>query len=202
MSLSGKNLQELGVEFKETGSEQAFTELYNRLKPGLQNYVGKIMKSQSDIDVIVANTFALAHEKIYQYNPEWHISTWIYRIAYTTTCMELRNRKKDALVRFSELEETDNKNTISKLEYDFLGDYKDHLTLGEEEAEHEQKLIKLQTILKEMPEKFKTVLMDRYYNNLKYEEISEKYNLPLQTVKNRIFRAKHILKEKLEASIS
>lgn len=194
-----KTLQELAIEFKSTGSEKSFTELYNRLKPGLLNYVKKIIKDPSDVDVIVANTFATAHEKIYQYNPEWHISTWLYRIAYTTACMELRIRKKEALVRFSEIENEEFGN-MSKIEYSFLGDYKDGLILREEENERELKIRQLQTIISEMPEKFKTVLIDRYYNNLKYEEISEKYQLPLQTVKNRIFKAKNILKEKLKHS--
>ena len=193
-----KNLQELGVEFKTTGSEKAFTELYKRLKPGLESYVGKIMKTQYDIDTIISTTFSIAHEKIHQYNPEWHISTWVYRIAYTATCMELRNRKKEALVRISELEDTDNGSSFSKIEYDFLGEYKDDLVLGEEKDSYEKKIQYLQKVIREMPEKFKTVLIDRYYNNLKYEEISDKYKLPLQTVKNRIFKAKIILKEKLE----
>lgn len=201
MSLGQKNLQELGLEFKNTGSDQSFTELYNRLKPGLLKYVSKIIKNPSDVDVIVANTFATVHEKIHQYNPEWHISTWVYRIAYTSACMELRNRKRDSLIHFSELEDNENKNSISKLEFDLLGEFKDHLVDGEEVEEKEKVIIKLHELLESLPEKFKAVLLDRYYNNLKYEEISEKYNLPLQTIKNRIFRAKVILKEKLENSV-
>jgi RNA polymerase sigma-70 factor (ECF subfamily) len=201
MSLGQKNLQELGLEFKNTGSDQSFTELYNRLKPGLLKYVSKIIKNPSDVDVIVANTFTTVHEKIYQYNPEWHISTWVYRIAYTSACMELRNRKRDSMIHFSELEDNENKNSISKLEFDLLGEFKDHLVDGEEVEEKEKVIIKLHELLEALPEKFKEVLLDRYYNNLKYEEISEKYNLPLQTIKNRIFRAKVILKEKLESSV-
>lgn len=193
-----KNLQELAIEFKTTGSEKAFTELYTRLKPGLQNYIGKIIKYQADVDSVLANTFSIVHEKIHQYNPEWHISTWVYRIAYTTTCMELRIKKKDAFVRFSEMEDSDTIGSVSKIEYDFLGEFKDDLILEEEQRERERKVEHLKSIIRDMPEKFKTVLIDRYYNNLKYEEISIKHHLTLQTVKNRIFKAKNIIKEKLQ----
>jgi DNA-directed RNA polymerase specialized sigma24 family protein len=40
---------------------------------------------------------------------------------------------------------------------------------------------------------YKGILEDRLLNNLKYEDIADKYNLPLQTIKNRIRRGKAII---------
>jgi DNA-directed RNA polymerase specialized sigma24 family protein len=40
---------------------------------------------------------------------------------------------------------------------------------------------------------YKGILEDRLLNNMKYEDIADKYNLPLQTIKNRIRRGKAII---------
>jgi DNA-directed RNA polymerase specialized sigma24 family protein len=46
--------------------------------------------------------------------------------------------------------------------------------------------------LKEM---YKGIVVDRLINDMKYEDIAEKHNLPLQTIKNRIRRGKAIIEE-------
>ena len=46
-----------------------------------------------------------------------------------------------------------------------------------------------------IPEKYPVILTLFYINDLSHEEISQALNLPLGTVKNRIFRAKDKLKE-------
>ena len=40
---------------------------------------------------------------------------------------------------------------------------------------------------------YKEIIEDRLINQMKYEDIAAKYNLPLQTIKNRIRRGKSII---------
>jgi DNA-directed RNA polymerase specialized sigma24 family protein len=44
---------------------------------------------------------------------------------------------------------------------------------------------------------YKEIIEDRLLNDMKYEDIAEKYNLPLQTIKNRIRRGKSIIAENM-----
>jgi DNA-directed RNA polymerase specialized sigma24 family protein len=44
---------------------------------------------------------------------------------------------------------------------------------------------------------YKDIIEDRLINQMKYEDIAAKYNLPLQTVKNRIRRGKSIIAENI-----
>ena len=45
---------------------------------------------------------------------------------------------------------------------------------------------------------YKEIIEDRLLNDMKYEDIAEKYDLPLQTIKNRILRGKRLIQEELE----
>jgi len=45
---------------------------------------------------------------------------------------------------------------------------------------------------------YKEIIEDRLLNNMKYEDIAAKHDLPLQTVKNRIRRGKSIIAESMD----
>ena len=46
-----------------------------------------------------------------------------------------------------------------------------------------------------LPEDYRVVIEEKFYNELQYEEISKKLNIPLHTVKNRVARGKRMIKE-------
>jgi RNA polymerase sigma-70 factor (ECF subfamily) len=138
------------------------------------------------------------YNKIDSYDPKWHISTWIYRIAYTSACMELRYRKGRKITHMSDLESSDNKNLISKIEFDSIDNYADHLILAEEKAELDENALRLRKIVSSLPDEYRIVVEEKFFNDLKYDEIAQKLEIPLHTVKNRISRGKRIIKEKYE----
>jgi RNA polymerase sigma-70 factor (ECF subfamily) len=53
-------------------------------------------------------------------------------------------------------------------------------------------------MIQELPEELRTPFLMRVINELPYQEIAEILDVPLQTVKNRIFKARGILREKRE----
>ena len=52
--------------------------------------------------------------------------------------------------------------------------------------------------LKEIPDKYRIIIVLRYYENLNYNEIAKLFDKPLGTVKTEIYRAKALLKNKLK----
>jgi RNA polymerase sigma-70 factor (ECF subfamily) len=146
----------------------------------------------------VSEVMTVAYNKIDTYDPKWHISTWIYRIAYTHSCMELRNRKKRKVTFMTDVENSENKNLLSKIEFDSIDSYVDDLVAIEDKREHEDNLTRLRTLFSTLPEDYRVVIEEKIFNDLKYEEIAEKLEIPLHTVKNRISRGKRILKEQYE----
>jgi len=192
------SLKDLGFKFKATRSEKAFKELYDRIRPGLYNYIYSIVKNTDDVENLISEVMTTAYNKIDTYDPKWHISTWIYRIAYTHSCMELRNRKKRKITFMTDVENSENKNLLSKIEFDSIDGYVDDLVAIEDKKEHEDNLTRLRTLFSTLPEDYRVVIEEKIFNDLKYEEIAEKLAIPLHTVKNRISRGKRILKEQYE----
>ena len=56
---------------------------------------------------------------------------------------------------------------------------------------------RLESALEQMPAPYRRVLLLRYQGDLRYDEIASLTKLPLGTVKNRIFRAREMLKRAL-----
>lgn len=192
------SLKDLGLKFKETRSEKTYTELYHRIRPGLFNYVNGILQKSEESDHIVSQVMSIVYDKIDKYDPKWHISTWIYRIAYTHACMAIRYRKANKTTPMSHFENSENKNWISKIEFDSIENHTDHLVAREESDEHLAQLTKMRNIVESLPEEYKSVIEEKFFNDLQYDEISKKLNIPLHTVKNRVARGKRIIKEMYE----
>ena len=74
-----------------------------------------------------------------------------------------------------------------KTEQDFL----------EEDDELMSKYGRALTEIENLKGMYKEIVIDRLINEMKYEEIAEKHDLPLQTIKNRIRRGKAIIEENM-----
>lgn len=199
-----KSYRELTENFLTTRSEADFTALFYKVKPGLTTYINKIVKDREMSEDIAVNTLTKLWTKIDQYDPQYQITTWLYRIAFNDALGHINNRNKqsslDALsdygVEVSENGEFVNgahglngaiEDYVMKTEQDFL----------EEDDELMSKYGRALTEIENLKEMYKEIVIDRLINEMKYEEIAEKHDLPLQTIKNRIRRGKAIIEENM-----
>ena len=135
-------------------------------------------------------------DKIELYNTQWNISTWIYRIAYVNACGYLRAMRTSKTTPMSYFENSNDMDLTSKIEFQSIDGYKDSLELSEESEVISKQNSNLLDLVESLDSQFSNVLRDKFWENMKYEEIADKYEIPLQTVKNRIFRGKNMLNEK------
>ena len=56
--------------------------------------------------------------------------------------------------------------------------------------------------IQELPEEFRELIGLRHFTGLSYEEIAELKGMPLGTVKNKLFRARAVLKDRLAGELS
>jgi RNA polymerase sigma-70 factor (ECF subfamily) len=194
--MANVSYRELAENFIQSKSEKDYKVLYDKIKPGLENYVFNVVKDNEAKDDIVTNTLTKMWTKIDQYDPQYQITTWLYRIAFNECLGWIRQRNKkrsiDAL-KDSGIEvsryyaRTSAKDLLVEMEYkseqDFLDEDTDLMN------RYEMALKGIEN-LKPM---YKGILEDRLLNNMKYEDIAEKHDLPLQTIKNRIRRGKAII---------
>lgn len=200
------NYRELTENFLETRSEKDYTSLYRKIKPGLRLYIGKIVKDSEATEDILVNTLTKMWTKIDQYDPQYQITTWLYRIAFNECLGFINERnKKTSLTRLQEygLEVNDGGTvaieTIGSLVEDM--DFKTEMDLWEEDNELQARYESCLRAMEQLKPIYRDILVDRLINKVKYENLADKYKLPLQTIKNRIRRGKSLIAESVGQKI-
>jgi len=199
MPKSNKSYRELSENFFTSRSERDYVELYNKVKPGLRSYIYNVVKDNNAADDILVNTLTKLWTKIDQYDPQYQITTWLYRIAFNECLGYIRKRNRsysiDGMREFG-VEITES-NKLSYSAQDLLIEYhqmseQDYL---EEDTHLQNQYESALESIKNLQPLYQTILEDRLLNNMKYEDIAAKHNLPLQTIKNRICRGKTLIAE-------
>jgi RNA polymerase sigma-70 factor (ECF subfamily) len=195
----------LMLDFQATKSHQSFTKLYKKLSPSLKNYIRGIVKDSDVTEDLLANTFSKIYTKIDQYDPQWQASTWSYTIAHRE-CLRWIKKERNPRVSLSYFNENgsdvisdDDTNVMSNSNTSKI-EVENHKTesqfLEEDEALTSQFDYAIESIQNLKP-MYREILTDNLINGMKYREIADKYELPLQTIKNRIRRAKQLVAESL-----
>ena len=195
----------LMLEFQATKSHQAFTKLYKKLAPSLKNYIRGIVKDSDVTEDLLANTFTKIFTKVDQYDPQWQASTWSYTIAHRE-CLRWIKKERNTRVSLSYFNENGSEvisdddsvsisNSITS-SIEIEGDRTESQWLAEDEALTNQFNFAIESIQNLKP-MYREILNDNLVKGMKYREIADKYDLPLQTIKNRIRRAKQLVADSL-----
>lgn len=206
MKVNSNNLsyRELAENFVATKSEADYLQLYKKVKPGLRSYIFKTVKDSAAAEDILTNTLTKLWTKIEQYDPQYQITTWLYRIAFNECLGYIRERNRkyslDSMQEFGlDVEESTGRITsnISELMEDY--EMKSEADYLAEDAELDQMYESTLVAMDKLKPIYKNILVDRIVNEMKYEDLADKYNLPLQTIKNRIRRGRLLVIEMVEA---
>lgn len=134
-------------------SHRAFAELVSQYSSTLYWQIRHIVVNHDDADDILQNTFLKAWNNLDSFRGESKLSTWLYKIAYNESITYMK-QKKEALSIDSE--EASVANTLESDEY-FDGD---------------KTQILLQQAIDTLPNKQRAVFTMKYFDDMKYEEIS------------------------------
>ena len=173
-------------------NEAAFMEMYNRYKDGLRIHVGKIIPPW-DVEDICMQTFLKAFLHIESYDSsKSEFRTWLYTIGWNTALDHIGKKKR----------EQDNMPTMSIDNDDEAGATR--ITAPDKSAEeaisYQEDYDKLIRYIEGLADLYRDIARDRFVGECEYNEIAEKYNLPINTVKTRIKRAKELLQKMMETS--
>jgi RNA polymerase sigma-70 factor (ECF subfamily) len=192
------NIQILAESFIESKSTKCFKSLYERLKPGITNHCYLILKNKELAEDAFSNTMTKIWQKIYQYDKEKaNFSTWTYNIARNESLLILKTGKRFYSHSDEEMEYFSSKSTFS----DLGGQY-----LMEEDPAYSS-LFETQTIdtvyesvleeIRELPEIYREIMVDREINGMKYKDIAEKYGIKKRSIATRIRRARARIRKKM-----
>lgn len=160
----------------------------------LYGYCNSILKNEADAEEALQDTFIKVYNKIDMFNSATNFNAWIYRIASNTAKDILRkNKNKSKCISFDKPFEDDiSSNSIGK-----CMEVADNSNNPSSKLQTNEAKSAIMKEISELPELYKEVLLLRHIDDLNYEEIADVLGCRVGTVKSRLFRAREILKEKL-----
>ena len=184
-SLKAKRDYELICKARENGDQKAYTELMELYREQIYYMLLKMTKSTTDADDLTIEAFGKAFKSIDKYTPEFAFSTWLFRIA-TNNCVDNKKKKKAQTVSIETYFVNDNQDVV---EFNITSPTPN----PEEKIIEQQKHQILRNIIKELKPHYKILVEKRYFEEKSYEEIATELNMPIGTVKAKLFRAKEFL---------
>jgi RNA polymerase sigma-70 factor (ECF subfamily) len=171
------------------GDTDVFAELVERYKRGIANFIGASVRSAADVSDLSQETFLRAYAHIDTFNPQLgRFSTWIYQIARNVVRTHLgKTQRRPQTQELPEEQTLENSLPDLSIDADPAG--------GVLRAEAEREL---RAALGELPERTRTVLALRYFDNMEYHTIASTLGLSLGNVKTLIHRGKIALAKKMQ----
>jgi len=168
------------------GKQEAFGQLVERYQKPIFNFIYRFYGNYELAQELTQETFLRCYQFLKSYDPERKFSTWLYTVAKNLCIDELKKQRSAHEIPLDDvLSAVDAKDAEGSIHHN----QQTECIRGEEN-------FKLLEALQELPAAARTVLLLHYFQGLSYQEIGETLNLPVSTVKIRIFRAKKILLEK------
>ncbi|WP_433746354.1 RNA polymerase sigma factor SigW [Falsibacillus pallidus] len=170
------------------GDQNAFAEIVELYKDKVYQVCYRILGNRHEAEDIAQEAFIRAYINIESFNQSRKFSTWLYRIA-TNLCIDRIRKKKPDYYLDAEVSGTDGLTMYSQVAAD--------VALPEEELEKMELRDNVHKEILKLPQKYRTVIVLKYIEELSLNEISEILDLPLGTVKTRMHRGREALRKQL-----
>lgn len=166
------------------GREAGFEELVNRYQRQITSYVYRMLNNYDASLDVTQEVFIKVYNSLEKYSSDYKFSTWLYRIAHNAAIDYMR------------------RNSVAQQSLDIEtkdGTYQLQIESGqpnpEQERERSEWRTEIESVVKCLPSAYRELIVLRHAQDLSYDEIAEVTGLPLGTVKNRLFRAREMMRE-------
>jgi RNA polymerase sigma-70 factor, ECF subfamily len=171
------------------GDQNAFGEIVEMYKDKVYQISYRMLGNRHEAEDIVQEAFIRAYVNIQRYNLELKFSTWLYRIT-TNLCIDRIRKKKPDYYLDAEVKGAEGLTMYSQVP--------SKTTLPEDDVESLELQDTIQKEIMKLPEKYRSVIVLKYIEELSLKEISEILEMPLGTVKTRIHRGRESLRKRLQ----
>jgi RNA polymerase sigma-70 factor (ECF subfamily) len=175
------------IHLSRTGDRGAFVELVELYRNKIQRLGYRMLMNKLDSEDIVQETFIRVYLNLNHYDESQKFSTWIYRIG-KNVCIDLLRKKKPVHSLDAEMTDDDDFNFYSRIPSE--ENTPEHIVLQSETQDQIRKGIN------KLSDKYRNVITLYYLDELSLQEISERLNLPVTTVKTRLHRGRDLLRKK------
>lgn len=166
------------------GRSDGFEELVRRYQRPIISYVFRMLGDyEASLDV-TQEVFIKVYNSLSKYSAEYKFSTWLYRIAHNAAVDHMR--RNSITPQSLETENADGSYQIQ---------IESRCSSPEQDQERREWRTEIDAVVRCLPTAYRDLILLRHARDLSYDEIAEVTGLPLGTVKNRLFRAREMMRE-------
>jgi RNA polymerase sigma-70 factor, ECF subfamily len=173
------DLDRVSVQAALRGDQAAFADLVTRYQSAVYNMAYRMLGDATEAEDAAQEVFVRAWNQLHTFQLDRRFSTWLLSIA-SHYCIDLLRRRRPTAP---------------------LDDVALYVESGEPEPDEValegEKREMVQRLLKTLPDKYRSVTVLRYYNDLSYDEIARITGLTESAVKTQLHRARRMLAEQL-----
>jgi len=176
------------------GEEGLFGELVARYQGRVVSHLIRVVGRREEALDLAQEVFLKVFQALSRFNSAYRFSTWIFRIASNAGIDFLRKRRIKTVSLDAPpagAEEEEGPRQVASAEPD------PHNVLRNLERRS-----RIDAEIAALPPEFRELISLRHFAGLSYEEIAETKKLPLGTVKNKLFRARAVLRERLAGELT
>ena len=181
--LSDERLVELSLD----GDEDAYGILVRRYQRRLTAFLSQLVGDMELARELSQEAFVRAWSALERFNPKYRFSTWLFRIAHNLGIDQLRRRRLLTTPLYRTDSEGDEVEVVvPDLDKDPLGHLENRALASE-----------LREVIDGLRPEYRELVLLRHFGGLSYQEIADFTEMPLGTVKNKLFRAHSVLRKAL-----
>jgi len=166
------------------GEQAAFGQLVTKYQDRLYNTLVHVVGSADTAYDVVQDAFVQAYLKLETFERASGFYTWLYRIAVNLAISRRRREKPTASI--DQVREASGQEPL------------DHNDPPEARIEQAERAGQVQAALAALSEEHRTILVLREVDGCAYEQIAEILDLPIGTIRSRLYRARLQLRDQLQ----
>lgn len=174
------------------GDRERFGDLIERYQGRLVNYLFRLLRNADDAHDLAQEVLVKVYQVLDRYDSQYKFSTWLFRVAQNAAIDQIRRRRLKVVSLRQEDDEGEGRDW--DLPAPERGPYG--------ELRNQERGAAIQEAIESLPWEYRELILLRHFGELPYEEIAQLKGMPLGTVKNKLFRGRQMLKEKLQDYLS
>ena len=175
------------VEISLDGDEDAYGILVRRYQRRLTAFLSQLVGDLELARELSQEAFVRAWSALERFDPKYRFSTWLFRIAHNLGIDQLRRRRLHTMPLYrTDSDGGEVEVVVADVAKDPLG----HL-------ENSALATELREVIDGLRPEYRELVLLRHFAGLSYQEIADFMEMPLGTVKNKLFRAHSVLRKAL-----
>jgi RNA polymerase sigma-70 factor (ECF subfamily) len=170
------------------GDSDLYAEIVTRYQGRLVNYLYRLLRNLDDAHDLAQEVFLKVYQALDRFDPRYRFSTWLFRVGQNAAIDSIRKRRLKLVSMHRPEDESG-----GERDWEFPSSdptpYGDLRNVERGEA--------IQAVVAELPWEYRELIVLRHFGELSYDEIATLKEMPLGTVKNKLFRGRQMLKQKL-----